>query len=49
METPALIDGSRDRATVVLPHSLQVVESAIVEGSLRDDVFHLLLVVFSRY
>ena len=49
MEIPALIDQSRDRATVVLIHSLQAVESAIVEESQRSDVFHLLVVVFSRY
>ena len=38
METPALIDQTRDRATVVLIRSLQAVEPAIVEESLRDDV-----------
>ena len=49
METPALIDQSRDQVTVVLTRSLQNVEPAIVEKSLRDDVFHPLVVVFSCY
>ena len=49
MDTPALIDQSRDRATVVLIRSLQAVEPSIVEESLRNDVFHPLVVVFSHY
>ena len=49
METPALIDQTRDRVTVVLIRLLQAVEPAIVEESLGDDDSHSLVVVFSRY
>ena len=49
METPALIDQSRDRAAVALIRSLQDVKPAIVKESLGDDVSHPLVVVFSRY
>ena len=49
METPALIDRSRDRAAVVSVCSLQAVEPASVEESLHDDVSHPLAVVFSCY
>ena len=49
METPALIDQSRDRVTVVLIRLLQAVKLAIVEESLRNDVSNPLVVVFSRY
>ena len=49
METPALINQSRDRAAVVLIRSLQAVKPAIVKESLGDDVSHPLVVVFSNY
>ena len=49
METPALIDQSRDRVTVGLIRLLQAVKLAIVEESLRNDVSNPLVVVFSRY
>ena len=49
METPALIDQSRDRAAVALIRSLQDVKPAIVKESLGDNVSHPLVVVFSRY
>ena len=44
-----LINQSRDRATVVLICSLQAVEPTIIKESLRDDVSHPLVVVFSHY
>ena len=49
METRTLIDQSKDRAAVVLIRLLQAVEPTIVEESLRDDVFHPLIIGFSRY
>ena len=49
LETLALIDQSRDRATVVLIHLLHAVEPAIVNESLGVDVSHPLVVILSHY
>ena len=49
METPALIDKSRDRTAVALIRSLQAVKPEIVQESLGDDVSHPPVIIFSRY